>query len=129
MVAGGLWSTMVNLGLFAWSLNSGRSHTEAMTMTFISLVLILFFKAYNFRSDRRSVLDHPFANKWLNIAILWEMTLLLLIVYLSFLHIPFNTFSLTLTDWAIILAVAFSITPVLEFMKWLERRGWFGELV
>jgi P-type Ca2+ transporter type 2C len=129
MVAGGLWSTMVNLGLFAWSLNSGRSHTEAMTMTFISLVLIQFFKAYNFRSDRRSVLDHPFANKWLNIAILWEMTLLLLIVYLSFLHIPFNTFSLTLTDWAIILAVAFSITPVLEFMKWLERRGWFGELV
>jgi len=74
-------------------------------------------------------LDHPFANKWLNIAILWEMTLLLLIVYLSFLHIPFNTLSLTLTDWAIILAVAFSITPVLEFMKWLERRGWFGELV
>lgn len=98
-------------------------------MTFVSLVLIQFFKAYNFRSDRRSVLDHPFANKWLNIAILWEMTLLLLIVYLSFLHIPFNTFSLTLTDWAIILGVAFSITPVLEFMKWLERRGWFGELV
>jgi len=129
MVAGGLWSTMVNLGLFTWSLNSGRSHAEAMTMTFVSLVLIQFFKAYNFRSDRHSVLDHPFANKWLNIAILWEMTLLLLIVYLSFLHIPFNTFSLTLTDWAIIFGVAFSITPVLEFMKWLERRGWFGELV
>jgi Ca2+-transporting ATPase len=129
MLAGGLWSTLVNLGLFTWSLNSGRSHTEAMTMTFLSLVLIEFFKAYNFRSDRHSVLGHPFANKWLNIAILWELTLLLLIVYLPFLHIPFNTFSLTLTDWIIILGVAFSITPILELLKWLERRGWFGELV
>ena len=27
-----------------------------MTMTFVSLVLIQFFKAYNFRSDRHSVL-------------------------------------------------------------------------
>ena len=129
MLAGGLWSTMVNLVLFTWSLNSGRSHAEAMTMTFLALVLIEFFKAYNFRSDRHSIFDHPFANKWLNLAILWEMTLLLLIVYLPFLHIPFNTFSLTLTDWTIILGVALTITPVLELAKWMVRRGWFGELV
>ena len=31
-------------------------------MTFVSLVLIQFFKAYNFRSDRHSVLNRPFAN-------------------------------------------------------------------
>jgi Ca2+-transporting ATPase len=129
MLAGGFWSTMVNLGLFTWSLNSGRSHAEAMTMTFVALVLIEFFKAYNFRSDRHSVFDHPFANKWLNLAILWEMTLLLLIVYLPFLHIPFNTFGLTLTDWAIILGVALTITPILELVKWMVRRDWFGELV
>ena len=42
-------------------------------MTFVSLVLIQFFKAYNFRSDRHSVLRHPFANKWLNLAIVWEL--------------------------------------------------------
>jgi P-type Ca2+ transporter type 2C len=56
MVIGGLWSTLVNLGLFTWAWNSGRSHDEAITMTFVSLVLIQFFKAYNFRSDRLSVL-------------------------------------------------------------------------
>ena len=70
MVLGGIWSTIINLGLFAWTLNSGRGLEEAMTMTFISLVLIQFFKAYNFRSDRHSVLDQPFANKWLNLAVL-----------------------------------------------------------
>jgi Ca2+-transporting ATPase len=128
MAVGGAWSTIVNLSLFAWAYNSGRSHAEAMTMTFVSLILIQFFKAYNFRSDRLSVLNRPFANKWLNLAILWELTLLTLIVYLPFLHAPFGTFSLPLEDWLIVIGLAFSVSPVLELAKWMERRGWFGRL-
>lgn len=128
MTIGGLWSTLVNLGLFAWALNSGRSLAEAMTMTFVSLVLIQFFKAYNYRSDRRSVLNRPFANKWLNIAILWELALLVLIVYVPFLHGPFGTFSLPVVDWVIVVGLSLTISPVLELAKWMERRGWFGRL-
>lgn len=128
MLAGGIWSTIINLGLYIWAVNSGRSHAEAMTMTFVSLVLIQFFKAYNFRSDRNSVLVETFANKWLNLAIVWEISLLLLIVYLPVLHEPFSTFSLTLLDWAIILALSFTVSPVLEFIKWLERKGLFGRM-
>jgi Ca2+-transporting ATPase len=97
-------------------------------MTFVSLVLIQFFKAYNFRSDRNSVLNRPFANKWLNLAILWELALLTLVVYLPLLQTPFGTFSLPLIDWVIVVALAFSVSPVLEVAKWMERRGWFGEL-
>ncbi len=128
MTLGGIWSTIVNLSLFTWALNSGRSVAEAMTMTFVSLVLIQFFKAYNFRSDRHSVLNRPFANKWLNLAILWELLLLNAVVYLPFLHKPFGTFSLPLVDWAIVIAAAFTISPVLELAKWMERRGWFGPM-
>lgn len=128
MVVGGLWSALVNLSLFTWAWNSGRSHAEAMTMTFVSLVLIQFFKAYNFRSDRHSVLNKPFANKWLNLAILWELTLLVLIVYMPFLHEPFGTFSLPLMDWVIIIVLAFTVAPILELAKWMERRGWFGQI-
>jgi Ca2+-transporting ATPase len=128
MVIGGLWSTLVNLSLFTWAMNSGRSVAEAMTMTFVSLVLIQFFKAYNFRSDRHSVLNRPFANKWLNLAIVWELLLLGVIVYAPFLHDAFGTFSLPLHDWAIVLALALTIMPVLELAKWMERRGWLGKL-
>ena len=119
----------INLGIFAWALNTGRSIAEAMTMTFVSLVLIQFFKAYNFRSDRRSVLERPFANKWLNLAILFQLLLLALIVYLPFLHLPFGTYNLSLRDWAIVVGLAFTISPVLELAKWMERQGWFGKLV
>ena len=122
MLVGGLWSTLVNLGLFWWVLTSGRSVQEAMTMTFVSLVLIQFFKAYNFRSDRHSVLRRPFANKWLNLAILWELFMLALIIYLPLLHEVFDTFYLTLRDWLVVVGLALTISPVLELTKWIERR-------
>ena len=126
MMVGGAWSTLINLSIFSWARNSGRCDAEAMTMTFVSLVLIQFSKAYNFRSDRHSILNKPFANTWLNLAILWELALLALIVYAPFLQKPFSTFSLPLADWILIIALAFSVSPVLETTKWLERRGWFG---
>lgn len=128
MLVGGLWSTVVNLSLFVWALNSGRSVQEAMTMTFVSLVLIQFFKAYNFRSDRHSVLRHPFGNKWLNLAIIWELVMFALILYVPLLERTFGTFGLSLRDWLIIIGAAFTVSPVLELAKWMERRGWVGKL-
>ena len=91
-------------------------------MTFVSLVLIQFFKAYNFRSDRHSVLRDPFANKWLNLAIVWELIMLGLILYVPLLERTFGTFPLTARDWLIIVAAAFTVSPVLELTKWFERR-------
>jgi Ca2+-transporting ATPase len=123
MAASGLWSALMNLGLFAALLRSGRGLSEAMAMTFVALILVEFVKAYNFRSGARSLLRRPFANKWLNIAILWETALLFAIVYLPLLQAPFDTFSLRLADWAIIVVPALTISPVLEAAKWLERRA------
>jgi P-type Ca2+ transporter type 2C len=127
-VLGGVWSMLMNLALFAWALGSGRGRAESVTMTFVSLVLIQFFKAYNFRSDRHSVLVRPFANRWLNRAVAWEIAILALVVYVPFLNGPFGTFPLTFADWLIVTAGALTISPVLELAKWLERRGWFGNL-
>jgi Ca2+-transporting ATPase len=116
IVLGGTWSALVTLGLFTWAL-SERTMAEAMTMTFSTLVLIEFFKAYSYRSDRRSVLDKPFANKWLNLAILWEIVLLAFVVNVSFLQQAFETTGLALGDWAIVAVCAITIVPVLELGK------------
>jgi len=128
LMAGGIWSATVNLALFTWLLKAGRPLHEAMAMTFVSLVLIQFFKAFNFRSDRFSVLRRPFANRWLNLAVGWELALLALILYAPFLQGPFGTFSFAWTDWALTVGLAFTVVPVLEGVKWLERRGYAGEL-
>ena len=129
MLAGGVWSTAVNLAIFTWMLRSARSIAEAMTVTFVSLVLIQFFKAFNFRSYRLSVLYRPFANRWLNLAVLWETALLLLVVYHPFLQHPFGTVDLSAFDWLVIVAASLTVVPVLELVKWQIRRGRLGEIV
>jgi Ca2+-transporting ATPase len=122
MLTGGVWSTLVNFGMFTWTRHSGRITEESMTMVFVTLVLIEFFKAYSFRSERRSTFDRPFANRWLNLAILWELCLLALVVYLPVLHKPFRTFALTPVDWALAAGAAISVVPVLEIAKRVLRR-------
>jgi P-type Ca2+ transporter type 2C len=129
LLTGGVWSAVVNISLFAWVLSTGRPVEQAIAMTFVSLVLIQFFKAYNYRSDRLSVLQRPFANHWLNLAIVWELVLLGVIIYVPWFHAPFGMFSFTLADWVLVTALAFTVVPVLEAVKWMERHEWFGELV
>jgi Ca2+-transporting ATPase len=128
LLTAGLWSALVNMSLFAWLLYAGRPLAEVMAMIFVLLVLIQFFNAYNCRSDRLSVFHRPFTNRWLNAAVAWELLLLAAIVYVPFFQRAFGTFSLTFADWVTAVVLAFSIVPVLELVKGMVRRGWFGEL-
>lgn len=126
MLVGGVWSATANIALFQWARTSGHSLAEAMALTFVALVLIQFVKAYAYRSDWQSTLVRPFANRWLNLAIAWELLLLLAVLYIPFLQKAIGTFSLSLTDWAVACFSALTIIPVLEVTKWLVRRGWFS---
>jgi Ca2+-transporting ATPase len=128
ILAGGLWSALVNVTLFGWALWSRRPLAEAMTMAFVSLVLIQFLKAYSFRSERHSVLQDPFANRWLNRAVAWEIGLLGLVLYVPILSTAFGTYPLPLIDWMILLPATLTILPVLEAAKWMGRHRWLGPL-
>ena len=128
ILAGGIWSGIVNLNLFNWALASGRSEEYARTMVLIGLVLTELFKAYNYRSDRHSVGVRPFANRWLNAAVAWELLLLLLVVHVPFLQSALGTERVAAGDWLWVSLMALTIFPVLEAAKWLGRRGWYGSL-
>ena len=97
-------------------------------MTFATLVLIEFFKAYSYRSDRRPISDGTFANKWLNLAILWELLMLALVINVPFLQDAFGTVALAAEEWLRIVGLALLIVPVLEVAKWAVRRGWLGDV-
>ena len=122
LLTAGLWSAAVNIYLFTSQLRAGRPLEEAMAMTFVALVLIQFFNAYCCRSDHATVLDRPFANRWLNLAVVWELALLVAIAYVPFFQRAFGTFALTTSDWLLTAGLAFSIVPVLELVKALTRR-------
>ena len=100
-----------------------------MTLVLVSLCLVEFLKAFSFRSDRHTMFRRPFANRWLNLAVLWELTLLAAVVYVPFLNKAFGTFAIPLRMWGVVLGVAVTIVPVLELFKWMIRRGWIRDRV
>ena len=122
MILGGAWSMLATLVLFYWGLQSGIGQGAATSLTFAALVLIQFVKAYVFRSDRQSILVRPFANRWLNLAIVWELMLLMLIFYLPPLQAAFGTHPLSFREWIIVTAIALTVIPVLEGGKTLLRK-------
>jgi Ca2+-transporting ATPase len=126
MLSGGVWSATVNLGVFLFGLSRTGDLSIATTMTFTSLVLIQFFKAYSFRSERRPIFEGLMSNSWLNLAVTWELMLLAAILFVPWLQRPFGTVSLTLFELLTVLAASLSVVPTLEAVKWLGRRGWLG---
>jgi Ca2+-transporting ATPase len=128
IVTGGAWSALITLSLFSWAVSTERVLAEAMTMTFATLVMIEFFKAYSYRSDRNSVFDRPFANRWLNLAIAWEIAIVVLVVNVPFLQDAFGTTTLSAADWGIVAGSAVTIVPVLEIAKRVIRRGQMKEV-
>jgi Ca2+-transporting ATPase len=128
MCIGGVWSALVNLGIFKWALDSGKSMMEAQSLCFLTLIVIQFFKAYNFRSDKKSVFKiGMFRNKWLNLSILSQVVLLWAIVEIPVFNDIFNTFPLSLEEWGIVIILAATIFPVLEISK-LIMRQWDREV-
>ena len=123
IVLGGIWSTAVTVSLFAWTFGSGRSLGEARTMVFATLILIELFKAFAFRSDRRSTLEGTFRNRWLDLAVAWEIALLTLVINVPFLEHAFGTTGLSPARWALVVGAALTIVPVLELGKLLVRRS------
>ena len=118
---GGMWSTAVTVGLFTWTLGSGGGLAAARTTVFATLILIELFKAFSFRSDRRSTLEGTFRNRWLNLAVAWEIALLTLVINVPFLEHAFGTTDLSPARWALVIGAALTIVPVLEFGKLLVR--------
>ena len=129
LITAGVWCALMNITLFVWLLRSGRPLEEVMALTFVLLVLIQFFNAYNCRSDRLPIIKGMFSNRWLNLAVAWELLLLIVITYVPFFQRAFGTFDFSARDWLLTIALASSIVPVVEVVKWMARRGWFGEVV
>ena len=128
MAIGGIWSALVNLGIFKWALDTGRGMLEAQSLTFLTLVMIQFFKAYNFRSDRKSIFKvGMFTNRWLNLAVLSQIVLMLVIMEVPLFNKLLNTYPLSALEWLIVVLLASTIFPVLEISKaiirWQERKA------
>jgi Ca2+-transporting ATPase len=113
--------------LFRWSLDDADL-LKARTMVFTLIVISMMFNAFNWRSERLSLLDIGiFSNRTLLYAVGSTILLQLLVIYTPMLNGPFNTVPLGLMDWAIIMLLASTTLIFVEVAKFLESKLFFRD--
>ena len=95
---------------------------HGMTMAFLTMSMCEIFHSFNLRSQRKSIFSLKGQNK-----ILWAAMIGSLLLTTAVLEIPFlaNAFGFTpigLTEYAIALALGFVVIPIVEIVKFIQRR-------
>ncbi len=95
---------------------------HGMTMAFLTMSMCEIFHSFNLRSQRKSVFSLKSHNK-----ILWWAMIGSLLITTAVLEIPFlaNAFGFTpigITEYAIAMALAILVIPIVEFVKLIQRK-------
>jgi len=118
----------VTLTAFWVGLNhEGRSALEnldfAKTMAFVTLSTSELLRAFTARSERYPLLKQGvFSNKWMNIAVVFSLVLVIAVVYIPFLNPIFKTIPLAWEQWQLILPLLVVPSIVAELVKWFTSR-------
>lgn len=95
---------------------------DGMTMAFLTTNFIEMFRAFTCSSLTNSIFKVPPRNKWLWGALAWTFILTCTVIFIEPLANMFGFTSISLTEFAIAMAMALTIIPVTEIMKPLQRR-------
>lgn len=121
MAAGGVYITAVTVGVFALSL-ALFGNAVATTMTFLTLSFAELFHAFNIRSERASAFCGMFSNKIL-IATVAAGIAVNVILCATPVSAAFGLVPLSLFQWLLVFALAFSVIPAFELYKLVLRRN------
>lgn len=79
---------------------------RAQSVAFATLVMAQLFHVFDCRSSRSVFHRNPFQNKYLVLAVLSSIILMLVVMYLPVLQPVFKTVSLTFREWCLVLVTA-----------------------
>lgn len=98
--------------------DSGVIYQMATTMTLGAIIVNQIAMVFNCRTERESVFKVGiFSNRMILIGIIFQVTLLCILIYTPFLHDLFNTAPIGLTEWAYL----FMWVPILILLDELRK--------
>ena len=106
----GIIMAIGTIGVFIHELNT-TSSTKAMTVAFTLFVVYQLFNAYNCKANSES------SSRFLYAGLMLSLILQILIIYIPQLQTIFKTTSIGLTDWIVIIIVAFTIIIAEKIMN------------
>jgi Ca2+-transporting ATPase len=98
---------------------------EGITMAFLTMSMCEIFHSFNMRSQRKSVIAMELKgnnNKFLYGAMLASLIFTTLVIEVPFLANAFGFTAINLKEYAISMALAFSVIPIVEIVKAFQRR-------
>ena len=93
-----------------------------MTMAFLTLSMAEIVHSLNLRSQRGSIFKLGSQNKALNIAALVSLALTSLVIEVPFLANAFGFTPISLAEYAVALALALVMLPLVETVKFFQRK-------
>lgn len=94
---------------------------DGMTMAFLTMSMAEIFHSYNMRSNRSSIFTLRSHNWYLFGAMLASLVLTTSVIYIPFLKDAFDFEVIDLREYAIAMALAFSVIPIVEIVKAIQR--------
>ena len=94
---------------------------DGMTMAFLTLSLVELFHAFNMRSRERSVLTIKKQNGWLWGSLLLAFVLTSAVIFVPAFATAFGFETISLNEFAVALALAVAIIPLVELEKLIAR--------
>ncbi|MDO9547019.1 MAG: cation-translocating P-type ATPase [Pelolinea sp.] len=111
--------TVTTLIAFAIGLKTQNAQ-YAETMAFVTLVFSELIRAFTARSERYPILKiGVFSNKWMNWAVFGSAVLMLLVMYVPFLQVIFDTVSLGWDAWLEIIPLLLVPSIAAEAVKYI----------
>ncbi len=97
-------------------------HQNGMTMAFLTLAMAEIFHSFNMRSRRQTIAKMGSINWYLVGAMVLSLVLSTVVIYIPFLAEAFDFAHISLTEYAISLALAVCVIPIVEIVKAIQRK-------
>jgi Ca2+-transporting ATPase len=94
-----------------------------MTMAFLTMSMCEIFHSFNLRSQRKSVFSLKTQNKILWAAMIGSLVLTTLLLEVPFLASAFGFMPIGLKEYAIAMGLALLVIPVVEIVKFFQRKA------
>lgn len=104
------------------TINLGVSSLDGMSMAFLTCNFVEMFHAICMRSQRQSIFKLKSFNWWLFGAFALTTLLTVGIIYIPFFTKLFDFTAISVKEFAIAFGLAFLVVPVIEIIKFFQRR-------
>lgn len=97
-------------------------HQNGMTMAFLTLSMAEIFHSFNMRSRRESIFRMKNHNMYLTGAMVLSFILSTAVIYIPFLAKAFDFAPISAAEYAVSIALAISVIPIVEIIKFIQRK-------